>query len=185
MRIILKPAGAGVILVIIAVMLGFVFWQSPRKNETGADKGIPLGNWGLTAEPGTGSLKTRLETLPGAGKTSTVYAVSCDKPVATPWHVSLSAATKAAVTKDEPLVIVFWARAPQSAMLTANFEETKMPFTKSVSRNVKVNETWREHSVPLRVAANYAVNGSQVTFHCSFQPGVVEIADVRLRRETK
>jgi GH35 family endo-1,4-beta-xylanase len=101
-------------------------------------------------------------------------------PGAPPWAIVVSQPVDASVMQGEPLVLRFWGRSPQSCRLNAYMEQREAPNTKSVGGTVKLTPDWAQYEFTGRATQAFAPGQAHIVFHLSFDPGVIELAGVRL-----
>jgi len=209
MRVIIKPFGVLILVAVLAALSLLAFFRLPwggkppatlpstavsstpsppvRPTRRGANL-LEGQEWELVhagEEPTSMiDLSRHPELLPSGATPATVYRVTVRNPPPFPWAVGLHAPLKYSIAQGESLRLVFHARSPEAATVAAVFEETTLPFNKSLSREVRLKREWAEYSVPFVTVTAYKSGESEVTFHCGYQQGTVEIADVRLLATT-
>ena len=202
MRIVIKPAGIFLLVGVLAVLLAVAVLNRPRpdvasapslpapsapassasiaKAVRGDAKPVTVGELKVEISPTLGILKTWREAMPGAKNTVPVYAIQDIAKVADPWNVAAQSPVSEAIPENAPLRLEFWARSPDVTKCTANYEEKKPPFDKSLTQEVALSAKWKRYSLPFRATRAYEAEGSQISFHCGFAPGTVQIADIQL-----
>lgn len=100
-----------------------------------------------------------------------------------PWSIGFQIPTDEAVDKDEVLLFRFKARhvgeptETGGAVLRILFEKGSAPYSKSLSRDVEVEEKWTEFSFPFKSVDAYEAGEAKVGFQLGFQIQSLEIAD--------
>lgn len=196
MRVVIKPAGLFILITVIAALSCLAFFGLPRIKTPAAsapatarpttvatDDLYTNRAWELTTtDPEAAEMIENKESVPGVGEPVNVYRITTKKAVKDPWTVSFRMITPANIVKGETLRMTFRARSPESAPLTANFEQSSEPYTKSVTQNITTTTQWKPYTVEFKSVDNYAPEKSHTTFHCAFKTGTIEITDLHLHR---
>lgn len=199
MRVVIKPAGLFIIIVVIAALSSFAFFGMPRPRTAAvaqtSDKPerakLPAaatdlfgeGVWKLAMSvPETAELQVSTGAVPGVGEPVKIHRVLVKKAVTNPWDVTLFQVTPATLVKNEKLRLTFRARSDDAAPFTANFEQNSAPHPKSGALEVSTTREWNLYTLEFASLDNYAPNKSQTTFHLGLKKGTLEVADMHLYR---
>ncbi|MBC8139551.1 MAG: hypothetical protein H8F28_27035 [Fibrella sp.] len=201
MRVVIKPAGLLILIVIIATLSSVAFFGMPRPRAAAvaktADKSdsakSPTGlnfygdrAWGLAAiTPEAAELQVSTGAVPGVGEPVKIYKVLVKKATENPWDVSLFLPTPATLAKNEKLRLTFRARSDDAVPCIANFEQNSAPYPKSGELKVATTRDWNQYTLEFASRDNYAPDKSHTTFHLGTKKGMIEIADMRLERIAK
>ncbi len=193
MRFIIKPFGVVILITVLMALSLLAFFGPPRGGHSSpapaaTDKFVMQAmnllakqRWEFihnTLNPAT--MTARQDSLPGNTSPMSVYRIVSGGQLKNPWDIGMHMVCADAFVRDTRLRIAFHARSPEAAKIAVMFEQSSLPYTKSVSAGRTLSPEWAEYSVSFVTADDYKPGGAQVTFHCGYQPGTVEIADVRL-----
>ncbi|MFQ3587751.1 MAG: endo-1,4-beta-xylanase [Fimbriimonadaceae bacterium] len=133
---------------------GLTGWRAPARSEWISVAGQPFGR----------ALRVAVSPRPG-------------EPV---WHVEAGRVVETALPAERPFRLSFWARSPQSVRMAAMIQESGEPYTSFGRREVALTPEWREYTVSGEATRNLAPREAMAAFHFNYDPGTVELADVRL-----
>ncbi|HXI18191.1 MAG TPA: endo-1,4-beta-xylanase, partial [Chloroflexota bacterium] len=100
------------------------------------------------------------------------------------YNIQLLAKTVAPVEKDDVLHASFWIRGGDAAAETSEartalvFEESKDPYTKSITFSAGAGVQWRQVQIPFKAAAGYTAGGAQIILRLGYAPQTIEIGGV-------
>jgi hypothetical protein len=193
MRIILKPRGA-VLLVLMLALLAVVTLVRPQYPSLPFLGGVDLLQTRDTALAGTGRdwvMQSSAKTKPtvtyitdGTVPVDAVPVVQIQQIPASPksfWESQLERDITGDIPAGRRLVLHFWARAPQPRPIYAVVEQNTAPYDKDLSTSVDLTPAWQEFSLPFTVHAGHASRTAHVTFQLAQTTGDVEIGGVGIR----
>lgn len=193
MRIVLKPAGVILLIVMIGILASFSLFnkrQSLEATSTVTDAQSSLSpdarlimddSMQLTVSSSqSADMVESKETITGVAKPVVVYKIHVKKTVKDPWNAAIFTSLVSPVAKGEKLRLVFHARSADAGTFAAIFEQNSEPYTKSVNQVIQPNKEWREYSLPFTPLADYGKEKAQITFHLGYKIQTVEVANIRL-----
>lgn len=96
------------------------------------------------------------------------------------WVVELHRNLDAALFYRDRLVLKVWMRSPDRNKVTVLLQESSAPYEASLDRVLELSPEWKEYSIEGESLRNFAPGEAQLTMYLAHQPGIVEIAGIRL-----
>jgi endo-1,4-beta-xylanase len=143
-----------------------------------------IGTDTFAAFQGNSSSAVKLETIDVSDQSfSKAWRVTGLQPLEQPYFSQLSASNTLAITKNDTMLIQFWARSSssQSAQTEIVFEQNTDPYEKSLSSGVILTPDWTFYSVPFKAARDFPVGTGNANFHLGFNNQSFELGGVILK----
>ncbi len=141
-------------------------------------KGAPTAwNWG---DGKIAEVKVVPALIAGSAAKSAVR-LQLDPPVgANPWDYQMAQSVNAGIARGDAVYARFWARSPDKARLSAIYEMSGEPHTKTISAETRLTPDWKEYRFAGNATQGFGPGDSQFKFFLGYDKGTIEIADVRV-----
>ena len=97
-----------------------------------------------------------------------------------PWNLQFGQKCTGLVLKGEALYFRAWLRSPDRCQVSFVYELGEPPHTKSIDQRVKLTPEWQEYRFMGRARQAFRPGQSQAKLFVGYDPGVVEVAHVRV-----
>jgi endo-1,4-beta-xylanase len=142
----------------------------------------------FAALKGSSSDAVKLETITVQGqKFQNAWRVTGLKPLEQPYFSQLSAGTKVAISKDDVMIVQFWARSAsaQPAQTEFAFEQSGEPYDKSISVGVRLTDAWTLYSAPFKAKNDFAIGAGSARFRLGYANQSFELGGVIVKNYAK
>jgi endo-1,4-beta-xylanase len=147
-----------------------------------------IGTDTFAALKGSSSSAVKLETINVTDQGfSQAWRVTGLQPVEQPYSSQLSADNVLAISKDDTMIVQFWARSVSSkaAQTEFVFEQNTDPYAKSVGVGVTLTPQWIFYSVPFKAVQDYPVGTAAARFRLGYNNQSFELGGVILKNYAK
>lgn len=158
-------------LSLIAVAAAFA--AAPTNLVANGDFGRDVAGWETPSQ-------ARVVPVEGQTFARALRVSASPQPGEPVWQVEARQTIESPVPAERPFQLSFWARSPQGVRMAAMVQESSEPYTSFGRREFVLTPAWREFVVSGEATRSLPSRGAMVAFHLNFDPGTVELADVRL-----
>jgi endo-1,4-beta-xylanase len=147
-----------------------------------------IGTDTFAALKGSSSSAVQLETIDVADRSFfKAWRVTGLQPLEQPYASQLSADNILAISKDDTMLVQFWARSTssQAAQTEFVFEQNADPYDKSVGVGVRLTPRWTLYSVPFKAIQDYPVGTAAAHFRLGYNNQSFELGGVILKNYAK
>ncbi len=179
------------LLVLVLSVIAFSACQPTSKAQITQlpDGGLDvIGTDTFAALKGGSSNAVQLEIIDVADKPfAKAWRVTGLQPVEQPYSSQLSADNVLAISKDDTMIVQFWARSTssQAAQTEFVFEQNTDPYDKSVGIGVRLTPQWVLYSVPFKAVQDYPVGTGAARFRLGYNNQSFELGGVILKNYAK
>jgi endo-1,4-beta-xylanase len=147
-----------------------------------------IGTDTFAALKGSSSSAVQIETINVTDQNFTkAWRVTGLQPLEQPYFSQLSADTVLAISKDDTMIVQFWARSVSSntAQTEFVFEQNADPYDKSVGVGVRLTPQWVLYSVPFKAVQDYPLGTAAARFRLGYNNQSFELGGVILKNYAK
>jgi endo-1,4-beta-xylanase len=179
------------LLVLVISVIAFSACQPTSKAQITQlpDGGLDvIGTDTFAAMKGSSSSAVQIETVDVADQNFLkAWRVTGLQPLEQPYFSQLSADTVLAISKDDTMIVQFWARSVSSnaAQTEFVFEQNADPYDKSVGVGVTLTSQWVLYSVPFKAVQDYPVGTAAARFRLGYNNQSFELGGVILKNYAK
>lgn len=207
MRLIIKPMGVLLLVIIIGALGTMAILLSDRTVAGGSQKSLPLPaapSPAASQQPQmpvptgvevfradklrlVGGDMATMTTIPvpeKPGGNESALRVVIKKVPKDGYAIQLTEDASNPLPRATPLSVRFWGRSTNKNSLYLLIEQSGSPFAKALSKQVILGKTWQEYAYNVTVPESFPKNPA-VRFHIGFQLGTIELAGVRVVRADK
>jgi endo-1,4-beta-xylanase len=147
-----------------------------------------IGTDTFAALKGSSSSAVQLETIDVADRSFfKAWRVTGLQPLEQPYASQLSADNILAISKDDTMLVQFWARSTsdKAAQTEFVFEQNTDPYDKSVGVAVRLTAQWVLYSVPFKAIQDYPIGSAAAHFRLGYNNQSFELGGVILKNYAK
>ena len=147
-----------------------------------------IGTDTFTALQGSSSLEVKLELTSRPGLIfPNFWRITGLKPLAQPYFSQLAANNTSAITKNDVLLLQFWARRLDSRPTQTEFvfEASGEPYDKSATISANLTPQWTLYSVPFKAHRDFAIGTVAARFRLGYNNQAFELGGVVIKNYAK
>jgi endo-1,4-beta-xylanase len=159
---------------------------SPTKTQSppGLEGGVAvLGEDAYAAFSVPANPAVNIEPITAVGQAfDQAWRVTAVRKLEQPYFAQLSAKNSVAISKNDVMVVEFWARRISAAAKTEFvFELGSDPYTKSLALPLRLKPEWTQYRVAFQSLEDYAIDQARAHFRLGYDPQIFELGGVVLK----